>query len=63
LEYRASWETHFAKRRNLYEINTIIDPEIIYKDYIYVTTSSSGLQNHFKAYADEVCSQLQNHPS
>jgi|SanBayMetagenome_1026888.scaffolds.fasta_scaffold00198_4 SAM-dependent methyltransferase len=41
------------------QINTIIDPEIIYKDYIYVTTSSSGLQNHFKAYADEVCSQLQ----
>ena len=34
----------------LYEI----PPEEIYKDYIYLTGSSVGLQQHFKRYAEEV---------
>ena len=34
----------------LYEI----PPEEIYKDYIYLTGSSVGLQEHFKRYAKEV---------
>jgi len=40
------------------QIDTVIDPEIIYRDYIYVTTSSPGLQKHFERYALEVCSFL-----
>lgn len=32
----------------------VVDPKIIYLDYIYVTTSSLGLADHFKEYADEV---------
>ena len=40
------------------QIDTVVNPETIYKDYIYVTTSSSGLQKHFKEYALEVCSFL-----
>jgi len=31
-----------------------VNPEIIYRDYIYVTTSSLGLTNHFQKYANEV---------
>ena len=30
------------------QIDTVVDPKIIYRDYIYVTTSSLGLINHFK---------------
>jgi len=41
------------------QINTIVNPEVIYRDYIYVTTSSLGLLKHFQNYADEVCTQLE----
>ena len=40
------------------QIDTIVDPSKIYRDYIYVTTSSSGLKSHFRDYAQEVCSLL-----
>jgi SAM-dependent methyltransferase len=40
------------------QIDTVIDPEIIYRDYIYVTTSSPGLLKHFKKYALAVCDFL-----
>ena len=36
----------------------MINPEVIYRDYIYVTTSSLGLQKHFESYAIEVCNYL-----
>ena len=48
-----------CNRCGFVQINTIIHPEIIYRDYIYITTSSSGLRNHFKGYAEDVCSYLQ----
>ena len=43
---------------NFVQINTVINPEEIYRDYIYVTTSSLGLQTHFESYALEVCNYL-----
>jgi SAM-dependent methyltransferase len=36
------------------QIECVVDPEIIYRDYIYVTTSSSGLSNHFQSYSAKV---------
>lgn len=36
----------------------VVDPKIIYLDYIYVTTSSLGLVDHFKKYADRVVSHI-----
>lgn len=39
---------------NFVQINTIVNPEIIYRDYIYVTTSSSGLNKHFEQYTNDV---------
>ena len=44
------------------QILDVIDPEILYKDYIYVTTSSMGLNQHFEKYADEVISTLKLAP-
>ena len=32
----------------------ILDPAVLYNDYIYVTTSSPGLVNHFDKYAEDV---------
>ena len=40
------------------QIDTVIEPETIYRDYIYVTTSSPGLESHFKRYALDVCDFL-----
>lgn len=36
------------------QVPDVVDPEIIYRDYIYVSTSSMGLAAHFEKYADEV---------
>ena len=32
----------------------VVDPEVLFGTYIYVTTSSPGLVEHFRQYADEV---------
>ncbi|WP_078124248.1 class I SAM-dependent methyltransferase [Leptospira alexanderi] len=47
-----------CKSCNFVQIECVVDPEIIYRDYIYVTTSSSGLSNHFENYAREVFEKL-----
>lgn len=36
----------------------VVDPEILFRDYIYVTSSSLGLVEHYRRYADEVLSQF-----
>ena len=36
----------------------VVDPEIIYRDYIYVTTSSMDLASHFKIHSEEVLRRL-----
>ncbi len=43
-----------CKNCGFVQIECVVDPEIIYRDYIYVTTSSSGLSNHFENYAKVV---------
>ncbi len=40
----------------------VIDPETLYRDYIYVTTSSLGLSGHFGGYADAVCRGIAPRP-
>lgn len=41
------------------QIEYVVSPETIYGDYIYVTTSSPGLDAHFASYADQVTKNLQ----
>ncbi len=36
----------------------VVNPEIIYRNYIYVTTSSLGLRDHFDDYADNVVEKI-----
>ncbi|EMN90837.1 class I SAM-dependent methyltransferase [Leptospira weilii] len=47
-----------CKNCGFVQIECVVDPEIIYRDYIYVTTSSSGLSNHFENYARDVLEKL-----
>jgi SAM-dependent methyltransferase len=36
----------------------VVDPEILFRDYIYVTSSSPGLVEHYRGYADEVTARF-----
>ncbi|MCX7121820.1 MAG: class I SAM-dependent methyltransferase [Gammaproteobacteria bacterium] len=40
------------------QIEYVVNPETIYSDYIYVTTSSSDLSSHFASYANQVAGNL-----
>jgi SAM-dependent methyltransferase len=41
----------------------VIDPEILFRDYIYVTSSSLGLVEHYRRYADDVTRVLRVGPN
>jgi SAM-dependent methyltransferase len=43
------------------QVRDVVEPEIIYVDYIYETKSSLGLVDHFKRYADSVVARI--HPA
>lgn len=51
-----------CQRCGLAQIMDIIDPEILYGEYIYVTASSHGLPDHFIAYADSVIDRCKLKP-
>lgn len=36
----------------------VVDPQVLYRDYIYVTASSPGLAEHFHKYADAVMGRV-----
>ncbi|EMM85433.1 methionine biosynthesis protein MetW-like protein [Leptospira santarosai str. 2000027870] len=52
-----------CKNCGFVQIECVVDPEIIYRDYIYVTTSSSGLSSHFESYAKDVFENLNLKPN
>src|SRR5436309_2796254 len=41
------------------EFPDVINPEILYRNYLYQTSISLGLVEHFRAYADEVAGSVQ----
>jgi hypothetical protein len=48
----------FCNKCKFTQLSAVVDPETIYRDYIYTTTSSLGLKNHFKQYAHDVVNFL-----
>lgn len=51
-------DLYLCKNCGLSQLLDIVNPGIIYRDYIYVTTSSMGLNSHFKGYVDEVIARI-----
>lgn len=51
-----------CKQCGLAQITDIIDPDVLYGNYIYVTQSSFGLNSHFQAYAENVVRRCQVAP-
>jgi SAM-dependent methyltransferase len=46
----------------LAQLLDVIAPEVLYGDYIYVTSSSLGLGDHFRGYAEQVCATIRPQP-
>ena len=51
-----------CQRCGLAQLIDIIDPNVLYGDYIYVTASSLGLAEHFGGYADAVIKRTNLRP-
>lgn len=47
-------DLYMCRQCGLAQIIDVIDPKVLYGEYIYVTGSSLGLAEHFRAYADHV---------
>lgn len=46
-----------CRQCGLAQLSDVIEPDVLYGDYIYVTSSSLGLAEHFDGYAAEVISK------
>jgi hypothetical protein len=46
-----------CRQCGLAQLSDVIEPSVLYGDYIYVTSSSLGLAEHFEGYAAEVISK------
>ena len=44
------------------QLKAIVDPEYLYSDYIYTTSSSLGLAEHFQSYATRTVRKLEMRP-
>jgi len=47
-----------CKKCKLAQLDNIVDPDIVYKEYLYVTESNSGLVEHFKNASSQLISKL-----
>ena len=47
----------------LAQLIDVIDPEVLYKDYLYITSSSTDLAEHFQGYANRVVSRCNLSPN
>jgi hypothetical protein len=47
-------DLYMCKSCGLAQLIDVIDPDILYGEYIYVTSSSTGLSGHFQGYAESV---------
>jgi hypothetical protein len=54
---------YLCEQCSFVQINTIIDPKYVYRNYLYETTSSHGLREHFQSYANQVCEALNKYSS
>lgn len=51
-------EINFCRECGLVQSTTVIDPSIIYSNYLYETSSSLGLMQHFEDYADYLMEKI-----
>jgi hypothetical protein len=47
-------DVHFCPRCSLVQLLDVVDPEVLFRNYIYVTGTSPTMRRHFAEYADAV---------
>lgn len=52
----------FCDQCGLVQLDYVAPPEIMFRDYIYVSSTSQTMLTHFKAYADEIMSRFVESP-
>jgi len=55
-------DLHMCRQCGLAQLIDVIDPKILYGEYIYVTASSLGLSEHFRNYAASVTERCKLRP-
>src|SRR5882672_3355885 len=53
-------ELNLCKDCGLVFLRHVVNSQLIYPDYVYETTSSPGLVEHFKKYAENVLNQIKS---
>ncbi len=51
-------DLHLCRTCGHVQLLTVIDPSVLFGDYVYVTKSSPGLVEHFRRYADAVVERM-----
>ena len=55
-------DLYMCRSCGLAQLIDVIDPDVLYGEYIYVTSSSTGLSEHFQGYADSVTNRCKLTP-
>ena len=51
-------DTHFCESCSLVQIPDVVDPEVLFRHYLYVTGTSDTIAHHNRAYAQSVTDML-----
>ena len=44
----------FCRRCGHAQLLDVVDPKVLFQDYLYISSSSPGLEDHFQSYSDQV---------
>lgn len=55
-------DLHMCRACGHVQLLTVIDPQLLYRDYVYLTSSSPGLVEHYRAYAAQVVERVEPGP-
>ena len=58
LEHSYPLDVYFCQQCSLVQLLDVIDPEVLFRDYIYVSGTSATMRRHFQEYADTVAARL-----
>jgi SAM-dependent methyltransferase len=51
-------DLYLCRACGLAQLLDVVEPELLYRDYIYLTGSSVGLTEHFRSYADDLLARF-----
>ncbi len=61
--FRYPLDLHMCRDCGHLQLLTVIDPQVLYRDYVYLTSSSPGLIEHYRKYAERVVERVTDEPA